>query len=211
MCRGLGTWRCGGPVFWPCSQELRWSTCTICRIWWVNQLLFSYCLGFLCILLVDLHLFPKFSDIRTLMWCAFAYLNNNNCLFCFCQSIPDIPPKPGELRTELLGHKVREEAAAELKQVEGQQKVDWWWSDADGMMMMMMMEWWAHPHCDGEFSGCWKFSSSGLNGCVHISLLRMNLRIVWWLQRSALSFFLVGDVMYGHDLINEVSVLFKSY
>lgn len=34
-------------------------------------------------------------------------------LFIFlCQTIPEIPPKPGELRTELLGFKAREEAAA---------------------------------------------------------------------------------------------------
>lgn len=36
------------------------------------------------------------------------------------QSIPEVPPKPGELQTELLGHKLREEAAAQ----QGQQKVD---------------------------------------------------------------------------------------
>jgi len=32
------------------------------------------------------------------------------------QSVPEIPPKPGELRTELLGYKVREEAQAALQQ-----------------------------------------------------------------------------------------------
>ncbi|KAL0967947.1 hypothetical protein UPYG_G00260220 [Umbra pygmaea] len=31
-------------------------------------------------------------------------------------SIPEIPPKPGELRTELLGFKAREEAAAAQRQ-----------------------------------------------------------------------------------------------
>lgn len=35
-----------------------------------------------------------------------------------CQSIPEVPPKPGELRTELLGYKLRAEATAL------QQKVD---------------------------------------------------------------------------------------
>lgn len=34
------------------------------------------------------------------------------------QSIPEVPPKPGELQTELLGYKLRAEAAAL------QQKVD---------------------------------------------------------------------------------------
>ncbi|KAM3869902.1 ubiquinol-cytochrome-c reductase complex assembly factor 6 [Diretmus argenteus] len=31
-------------------------------------------------------------------------------------SIPDVPPKPGELRTELLGYKTRQEASAALEQ-----------------------------------------------------------------------------------------------
>ncbi|XP_073328407.1 ubiquinol-cytochrome-c reductase complex assembly factor 6 [Pagrus major] len=40
-------------------------------------------------------------------------------------SIPEIPPKPGELQTELRGYKVREEAAAvALEQLKAQQKVD---------------------------------------------------------------------------------------
>ncbi|KAK2842639.1 hypothetical protein Q5P01_012839 [Channa striata] len=39
-------------------------------------------------------------------------------------SIPDIPPKPGELRTELRGYKFRKEAAAALQQLEAEQKVD---------------------------------------------------------------------------------------
>ncbi|XP_039989236.1 protein BRAWNIN [Xiphias gladius] len=39
-------------------------------------------------------------------------------------SIPEIPPKPGELQTELLGYKVKEEAAAALQQLKAEQKVD---------------------------------------------------------------------------------------
>ncbi|KAA8590319.1 ubiquinol-cytochrome-c reductase complex assembly factor 6 [Etheostoma spectabile] len=40
-------------------------------------------------------------------------------------SIPEIPPKPGELQTDLLGYKVREEAAAAaLQQLKAKQKVD---------------------------------------------------------------------------------------
>ncbi|XP_071348035.1 ubiquinol-cytochrome-c reductase complex assembly factor 6 [Trachinotus anak] len=39
-------------------------------------------------------------------------------------SIPDVPPKPGELQTELRGYKVREEAAAALQQFKAEQKVD---------------------------------------------------------------------------------------
>ncbi|XP_054475634.1 ubiquinol-cytochrome-c reductase complex assembly factor 6 [Anoplopoma fimbria] len=36
-------------------------------------------------------------------------------------TIPEVPPKPGELKTELLGYKVREEA---LQQLKAEQKVD---------------------------------------------------------------------------------------
>ncbi|GLD61561.1 uncharacterized protein AKAME5_001335600 [Lates japonicus] len=39
-------------------------------------------------------------------------------------SIPEIPPKPGELQTELRGYKVREEAAAAFQQLKAEQKVD---------------------------------------------------------------------------------------
>uniref|UniRef100_UPI0037E9BE54 ubiquinol-cytochrome-c reductase complex assembly factor 6 n=1 Tax=Semicossyphus pulcher TaxID=241346 RepID=UPI0037E9BE54 len=39
-------------------------------------------------------------------------------------SIPEIPPKPGELRTELKGYKAREDAAALLEQLKAEQKVD---------------------------------------------------------------------------------------
>ncbi|KAG7522723.1 hypothetical protein JOB18_028975 [Solea senegalensis] len=39
-------------------------------------------------------------------------------------SIPETPPRPGELQTELLGYKVREEAAATLQQLAANQKVD---------------------------------------------------------------------------------------
>ncbi|XP_029290588.1 ubiquinol-cytochrome-c reductase complex assembly factor 6 isoform X2 [Cottoperca gobio] len=40
-------------------------------------------------------------------------------------SIPETPPKPGELLTELRGHKVREEAAAAaLQALKAEQKVD---------------------------------------------------------------------------------------
>lgn len=42
----------------------------------------------------------------------------------FFQSIPEVPPKPGELQTELLGYKVREEATAALQQLKAEQKVD---------------------------------------------------------------------------------------
>ncbi|KAM9854361.1 ubiquinol-cytochrome-c reductase complex assembly factor 6 [Aulostomus maculatus] len=39
-------------------------------------------------------------------------------------SIPEIPPKPGELRTELQGYRIREEALSALKELEAQQKHD---------------------------------------------------------------------------------------
>ncbi|XP_044048624.1 protein BRAWNIN [Siniperca chuatsi] len=39
-------------------------------------------------------------------------------------SIPEIPPKPGELQTELLGYKAREEAVAAMQQLKAEQKVD---------------------------------------------------------------------------------------
>ncbi|XP_042268247.1 protein BRAWNIN [Thunnus albacares] len=40
-------------------------------------------------------------------------------------TIPEIPPKPGELRTELMGFKVRKEAAAAaLQQLKEEQKLD---------------------------------------------------------------------------------------
>ncbi|XP_034444954.1 uncharacterized protein C12orf73 homolog isoform X1 [Hippoglossus hippoglossus] len=39
-------------------------------------------------------------------------------------SIPEIPPRPGELQTELQGYRVREEAAATLQQLREEQKVD---------------------------------------------------------------------------------------
>ncbi|XP_022612061.1 uncharacterized protein C12orf73 homolog [Seriola lalandi dorsalis] len=39
-------------------------------------------------------------------------------------SIPELPPKPGELQTELRGYKVREEATAALQQFKAEQKVD---------------------------------------------------------------------------------------
>ncbi|XP_061750501.1 ubiquinol-cytochrome-c reductase complex assembly factor 6 [Nerophis ophidion] len=40
-------------------------------------------------------------------------------------SIPETPPKPGELRTELLGFKVREEMKAAIEQqLEDKQKLD---------------------------------------------------------------------------------------
>ncbi|KAM9753612.1 ubiquinol-cytochrome-c reductase complex assembly factor 6 [Menidia menidia] len=39
-------------------------------------------------------------------------------------SIPEIPPKPGELRTELRGYKAREEAAAAIEQLKKGQSVD---------------------------------------------------------------------------------------
>ncbi|KAM4573722.1 ubiquinol-cytochrome-c reductase complex assembly factor 6 [Odontesthes bonariensis] len=39
-------------------------------------------------------------------------------------TIPEVPPKPGELRTELRGYKVREEAAATIEQLKKGQNVD---------------------------------------------------------------------------------------
>nr|XP_046249903.1 protein BRAWNIN [Scatophagus argus]XP_046249904.1 protein BRAWNIN [Scatophagus argus]XP_046249905.1 protein BRAWNIN [Scatophagus argus] len=39
-------------------------------------------------------------------------------------SIPDMPPKPGELKTELLGYKARQEAIAALEQFKAENKVD---------------------------------------------------------------------------------------
>ncbi|KAI3370625.1 hypothetical protein L3Q82_007195 [Scortum barcoo] len=39
-------------------------------------------------------------------------------------SIPEIPPKPGELQTELRGYRAREEAEAVLRQFEAEQKAE---------------------------------------------------------------------------------------
>lgn len=40
-------------------------------------------------------------------------------------SIPEVPPKPGELRTELRGYRLRQEAiAAAAQQQESQQKTE---------------------------------------------------------------------------------------
>ncbi|XP_026167906.1 uncharacterized protein LOC113133355 isoform X1 [Mastacembelus armatus] len=39
-------------------------------------------------------------------------------------SIPEIPPKPGELQTELQGYKVREEAVAALQQLKAGEKLE---------------------------------------------------------------------------------------
>ncbi|XP_049929068.1 protein brawnin [Epinephelus moara] len=39
-------------------------------------------------------------------------------------TIPEVPPKPGELQTELRGYKVREEAAATLQRLQTEEKVD---------------------------------------------------------------------------------------
>lgn len=46
-----------------------------------------------------------------------------SCLLTF-QTIPEVPPKPGELQTELRGYKVREEAAATLQRLKTEEKVD---------------------------------------------------------------------------------------
>lgn len=63
---------------------------------------------------------------------VFPYVFKSACCFIF-KTIPEIPPKPGELQTELRGYKVREEAAAALEQLKAQQKVDWW---------QILYEWW---------------------------------------------------------------------
>ncbi|MED6243046.1 hypothetical protein ATANTOWER_014090 [Ataeniobius toweri] len=39
-------------------------------------------------------------------------------------SIPEVPPKPGELQTELHGYKAREEAAAALQKLKEEQSLD---------------------------------------------------------------------------------------
>ncbi|XP_026221605.1 uncharacterized protein C12orf73 homolog [Anabas testudineus] len=39
-------------------------------------------------------------------------------------SIPEIPPKPGELHTELQGYKLRKEASAALQQLKAEEKMD---------------------------------------------------------------------------------------
>ena len=41
------------------------------------------------------------------------------------QSIPEIPPRPGELRTELLGYRLKEEAVSLQQQMNSAQKPDW--------------------------------------------------------------------------------------
>lgn len=46
------------------------------------------------------------------------------CIYVVFQSIPEVPPKPGELRTELHGYKAREEAAAALRKLEEKQNAD---------------------------------------------------------------------------------------
>ncbi|KAL7403000.1 hypothetical protein ABVT39_023008 [Epinephelus coioides] len=39
-------------------------------------------------------------------------------------TIPEVPPKPGELQTELRGYKVREEAAATLQRLKTEEKLE---------------------------------------------------------------------------------------
>ncbi|XP_068169856.1 ubiquinol-cytochrome-c reductase complex assembly factor 6 [Antennarius striatus] len=39
-------------------------------------------------------------------------------------SIPEVPPKPGELQTELQGYKVRQEAVAAMQKLQHGQNVD---------------------------------------------------------------------------------------
>ncbi|XP_029009841.1 ubiquinol-cytochrome-c reductase complex assembly factor 6 [Betta splendens] len=39
-------------------------------------------------------------------------------------SIPEIPPKPGELQTELQGYRVRQEASAAFQQLKAEEKVE---------------------------------------------------------------------------------------
>lgn len=39
-------------------------------------------------------------------------------------SVPDIPPKPGELWTELRGYRLREEAKEALEKVKHEQKLE---------------------------------------------------------------------------------------
>lgn len=47
------------------------------------------------------------------------------CCCLLCQSIPEVPPRPGELRTELRGYRIREEAvAAAAQQLEAEKNGD---------------------------------------------------------------------------------------
>lgn len=39
-------------------------------------------------------------------------------------TIPETPPKPGELKTELQGYKIRQEAAATLQQLKVEKNAD---------------------------------------------------------------------------------------
>lgn len=55
---------------------------------------------------------------------VFPYVFKSACCCFIFKTIPEIPPKPGELQTELRGYKVREEAAAALEQLKAQKKVD---------------------------------------------------------------------------------------
>lgn len=109
VCRGPGTWRCWAPVFWPCSQELRSSTCTTFLIWWVNLQLLPFALA------------VRLINVALNYFHAMLVKHRENPCVVTSQTIPEVPPKPGELKTELLGHKLREEAAA----LQQQQKVEW--------------------------------------------------------------------------------------
>lgn len=64
--------------------------------------------------------------LTCLLFClhSFQMLNVFFLMSFIFQSIPELPPKPGELKTELLGYKVREEATAALQQFKAEQKVD---------------------------------------------------------------------------------------
>lgn len=66
--------------------------------------------------------------IQTVSELAPESRNVTRVLAVVVQSIPEIPPKPGELRTELRGYRAREEAAAAAaaasQQLKAEQKVD---------------------------------------------------------------------------------------
>lgn len=165
VCRGLGIWRCWDPVFWPCLQEPRLSTCTTYRIWWViNQQLFSLCWSYLwwlrlfsrLICLNSSSLFFRLINVKY----SLNYVNRKN-VYVICQSIPDVPPKPGELRTELLGHKLREEAAA----LREQPKVDWSLDDVTNRQ-------WRHGVPRLIVASC----SSGVGWTSDVDILRMSTK-----------------------------------
>lgn len=113
-------------------------------------------------------------------------------------SIPEIPPKPGELQTELQGYKVREEAVAALQKLKAEQKVDWC-----GILCAL---------CDGHsqanhaqslptarscsVAGSRVISGTSASGCILCSLFSSNWRNTSGINAALLVFFCKGKWSY---------------